>query len=104
MIGLNGLTGVPNKRWEPPGNATMSSLTFYIKIRNNGEFYWSLEAANKKKIATSGEGYEAMADCRHAIGLLVNGCRTAQLVDATGEPHEPLGRGDKLFPRAHDGT
>ena len=81
----------------------MTGLTFYIKLRKNGEFYWTLEAGNNKKIATSGEGYKARADCEHAIGLLVNGCRTAQLVDATDESNEPLGRASKRFPAKHDG-
>ncbi len=80
----------------------MSALTFYMKLGKNGEFYWTLAAANHKKIATSGEGDKARVDWQRALGLLVNGCRTAEVVDATKTPNEPLGRGSKLFPPKHD--
>lgn len=41
-----------------------------------GYWRWTLEAANGRKIANSGEGYHNEADCDHAINL-VKGSSTA---------------------------
>jgi uncharacterized protein YegP (UPF0339 family) len=81
----------------------MSELTIRIK-RENGQFHWIIEAGNEKKIAWSGEGYKRKDKCLHGLDLLVNGVRTADVIDETGDKPEPLGRANRVFPKAHDGT
>jgi uncharacterized protein YegP (UPF0339 family) len=76
----------------------MNELSFAIENGADGGFFWSLRAKNKLKIAWSGETYKAKKDCLHGISLLVNGARTAIVMDETGDLRKPLGRADLLFP------
>ncbi|WP_084327704.1 YegP family protein [Salinarimonas rosea] len=44
---------------------------YYKKYRDtNGDWRWTLYAANHRKIANSGEGYRNQADCDAAIALV----------------------------------
>ena len=47
-------------------------MRFYIYKDDSGYWRWYLEAANNKKIAYSGEGYENKSDCEIAIDLVKN--------------------------------
>ena len=44
--------------------------SFLIYVDQAGEFRWKLQASNYKTIADSREGYNNLADCEHAIGLV----------------------------------
>lgn len=48
-----------------------------------GEYRWRLLASNGKIIATSGEGYNAKADCRHGIELVKNDAPAAPVEEIT---------------------
>ncbi len=43
---------------------------FHLYKDANGEWRWTLYAANNRKIANSGEGYFNKADCLAAINLV----------------------------------
>ena len=45
-------------------------MTYYKYKDSSGEWRWSLQAANGKKIADSGEGYHNEADCDNAIAFV----------------------------------
>jgi uncharacterized protein YegP (UPF0339 family) len=45
-------------------------MTYYYFKDSASEWRWHLTAANKKIIATSGEGYKNEADCLAAIDLV----------------------------------
>ena len=60
-----------------------SGLKFEIFKNKKGEFRWRLKAANGRQIASSGESYKAMADCRNGIELIRKGAATASIVDST---------------------
>ena len=51
-------------------------MTFWKYRDPANHWRWTLEAANGRKIANSGEGYWNEADCDHAINL-VKGSSTA---------------------------
>jgi len=44
--------------------------SFLIYVDTAGEFRWRYQASNAKTIADSGEGYKALADCKHGISLV----------------------------------
>ena len=46
----------------------------------SGDWYWSLRAANNKKIATSGEGYGNRKDCLHAIEIFKDKAKLAPVL------------------------
>ena len=82
----------------------MESLIIRIeKNKETGQFHWTLKAENKKTIAWSGESYKTKAKCLHGLALVVNGVRTAAVVDETGDAAEPMGRASRVFPARHDG-
>jgi len=80
----------------------MSDLTFRIKRNGEGQFHWTLEAGNNKKIAWSGEPYKTKTKCLHGLALLVNGARAAMVIDETGDAPENQGRASRVFPPSHD--
>jgi len=45
-------------------------MAFWLYRDPRGHWRWTLEAANGRKIANSGEGYHNYADCIHAIRLV----------------------------------
>jgi uncharacterized protein YegP (UPF0339 family) len=45
-------------------------LTYWLYQDPMGQWRWTLESSNGKKIANSGEGYHNKADCLHAIQLV----------------------------------
>lgn len=45
-------------------------MKFYIYKDNQGYWRWYLNAANNRKIADSGEGYNNKQDCLSAIDLV----------------------------------
>jgi len=49
----------------------------------NGEFRWTLYAANSRKIADSGEGYKNHADCLAGIRLVISAVPGIQVNDKT---------------------
>ena len=52
---------------------TKSHLWFFVyrDESRKREYRWALLAGNNYEIADSGEGYEHVADCLHAINLIV---------------------------------
>jgi uncharacterized protein len=47
-----------------------SDMTFYIYKDQAGYWRWYLKAANNKKVADSGEGYNNKQDCLYGIDLV----------------------------------
>lgn len=45
-------------------------MKYYLYKDIDGEWRWSLRAANGRKIADSGEGYKNKGDCADAIDLV----------------------------------
>ena len=45
-------------------------MNFYIYTDKQGYWRWYLSAANNKKVADSGEGYNNKNDCLHGIELV----------------------------------
>lgn len=45
-------------------------MYYNLYVDVNGQWRWTLYAANNRKIANSGEGYYNKADCLHAINLV----------------------------------
>lgn len=56
-------------------------LKFQTYTDARGEYRWRLLAGNNETIATSGEGYRASADCKHAIELIRSGAASATIVE-----------------------
>jgi uncharacterized protein YegP (UPF0339 family) len=68
------------------GNAAAAAgLTFEIYLDAKKETRWRLKAANGQVIATSGEGYKAKADCRHAIEVIQKEASQARVEDLTAK-------------------
>lgn len=83
----------------------MSELVFHIKKNDKGQFHWTLKAHNNKDIAWSGEEYKTEQNCLKAMGLIINGARTADLIDETSGTPIPRGRASlHVPPPTHDGT
>jgi uncharacterized protein YegP (UPF0339 family) len=60
--------GGPNSAWgqaKPKTDGAMA--TFEIYADHAGEHRWRLKGADGSTLATSGEGYKAIADCRKAV-------------------------------------
>lgn len=55
-------------------------MTYYIYKDTKGEWRWYLRAANSKKIADSGEGYQNKQDCLAGIEL-VKGSKDAPVYE-----------------------
>ena len=47
-------------------------MKFYLYKDVDGYWRWTLEAANNRKVANSGEGYYNEEDCLHAISLVMD--------------------------------
>lgn len=47
-------------------------MTFWLYKDANGQYRWTLEAANGKKIANSGEGYHNRQDAINAVQLVMD--------------------------------
>lgn len=45
-------------------------MAFWLYRDPRGHWRWTMEAANGRKIANSGEGYHNYDDCIHAIRLV----------------------------------
>ncbi|MES2584749.1 MAG: DUF1508 domain-containing protein [Pseudomonadota bacterium] len=45
-------------------------MAYYVYKDQLGQWRWYLLAANNRKIANSGEGYQNKQDCLHAISLV----------------------------------
>ena len=54
-----------------------AGLRFEIYRDARSKFRWRLKAGNNKVIGTSGEGYQAKADCRRAIDLIIREASSA---------------------------
>lgn len=64
---------------------------FEIEPGSNGEWRWRFRAGGNAEIIASGEGYSALSDCEHAVGLLKR--------DAASAPVQYLkGGGNALGP------
>jgi uncharacterized protein len=63
----------------------LAGLTFEMYKDNAGEFRWRLKAANGQNIGTSGQGYKAKADCKHAIEVIQKGAADAKVDDHTAK-------------------
>jgi uncharacterized protein YegP (UPF0339 family) len=57
-------------------------MYFWIKKSSNGQFYFTVEAANRKVLATS-ETYWNKGDCRHAAELIKSNAGGASILDAS---------------------
>jgi len=64
-----------------PRAAYAAGLQFQISKNKRGEFRWKLRAGNNKVLATSSEGYQAKADCKHAIELIMHDAASATVVE-----------------------
>ena len=49
------------------------------------EYRWRLKAANGAILATSGQGYKAKADCKHAIDVIKEGAAQAAVEEVTAK-------------------
>jgi len=56
-----------------------AGLKFEVYKDSRGGFRWRLKAGNGKVVATSGEGYNAKADCRNSIALIKRGAAAAPI-------------------------
>lgn len=56
-----------------------AGLRFEIYRDGRSKYRWRLKAGNGRVIATSGEGYQAKADCRKGIDLIVREVTTASI-------------------------
>ena len=56
-------------------------LTFEVYKDKADEYRWRLKAANGRIIGTSGQGYEAKADCMHGIDLIQMGAAKAKVIE-----------------------
>jgi uncharacterized protein YegP (UPF0339 family) len=63
----------------------VAGLTFEMYKDNGGDFRWRLKAANGQIIGTSGQGYKAKADCKHAIEVIQKGAAEAKIDDHTAK-------------------
>lgn len=61
-------------------------LTFEVYEDRRQEIRWRLKAQNGQVIATSGQGYKAKADCRHAIDVIQKNASQAKVEDTTAKP------------------
>ncbi len=59
-----------------------AGLTFEIYQDARKEHRWRLKASNGQVIATSGQGYKAKADCRHAIEVIQKEAAGAKVEEA----------------------
>jgi uncharacterized protein YegP (UPF0339 family) len=62
-----------------------AGLRFEIYRDARSKFRWRLKAGNNKVVGTSGEGYQAKADCRKAIDLIIREAGSAT-VEEVGLP------------------
>lgn len=58
---------------------------FTIYRDGQGEYRWKLQADNNQVIATSGEGYKAKSDCKHAVDLIRTKASEAEIKDETSK-------------------
>ncbi len=58
-------------------------MTFHIYKDKAGEFRWHAKSDNGKIIADSGEGYKNRVDCKHAISIIKNEAKDAEIIDTT---------------------
>jgi uncharacterized protein YegP (UPF0339 family) len=48
----------------------MTTPRFKVYVDTAGEYRWYLVSPNGKKLADSGEGYQDIRNCMHAIGII----------------------------------
>ncbi len=65
--------------------AAAAGLTFEIYSDAKKEHRWRLKASNGQVIATSGQGYKAKADCKHAIESIQAGAASAKVEELAME-------------------
>lgn len=58
-------------------------MYFYLYKDTRGEWRWSFNAANHKKVADSGEGYINRQDAINGINLVRNNAASSKILDAT---------------------
>jgi uncharacterized protein YegP (UPF0339 family) len=70
-----------------PGSEAKAAagLTFEVYEDAKKEFRWRLKSSNGQVIATSGQGYKAKADCKHAIEVIQKGAAEAVVDDQTAK-------------------
>lgn len=56
-----------------------------FKSDKNGQWYWNLNSANNKIIATGAEGYVNKQDALHGISLVKGSAATAKTYDKSQE-------------------
>lgn len=59
---------------------------FEVRKDSQGEWYWTLQADNNKKIAKSSESYKNRSDCLHSIRLVKELSPSAPVYDMTTNP------------------
>lgn len=60
----------PRGARQPFRKRNENPMTYYIYQDTQRQWRWTLEAANNRKIANSGEGYHNKDDCLRAIALV----------------------------------
>lgn len=63
----------------------LAGLTFEMYQDARKEYRWRLKASNGQVIGTSGQGYKAKADCRHAIEVIQKEAAAAKVTEAATE-------------------
>lgn len=71
------------KTWADEKKERKGTLTFEIYKDAKQEVRWRLKSANGQVIASSGQGYKAMADCQKAIAAIKEGAAKAKIKDTT---------------------
>lgn len=66
-------------------SARKGTLIFEVYKDAKDEIRWRLKSANGQVIASSGQGYKAMADCEKAIAAIKEGAAKAKTKDLTKE-------------------
>ena len=82
LVGLFVL-GVLGPVWTEVKAQASRTLKFEIYQDAKQEYRWRLKATNSQIIATSGEGYTAKSNCRHAIDVIKRDADTAKLTFET---------------------
>lgn len=70
----------------------VSPMTGHVKhftiYRENGEWHWSLSAANSRKIARSAHGYHDKYDCLRSVRALSLAAYDASIFNAEEDAYE----------------
>ena len=66
-------------------SATDDKMKYEVYEDAKKEHRWRLKASNGQVIATSGQGYKAKADCRHAIEVIQKGASEAKIEEVAAK-------------------